>query len=464
MDQVRQPAVAGSFYPANATILSGEVSRLLDAARSRAEIVTDSPKVLIVPHAGYIYSGSTAALAYAQLSAVRDSVRRVVLLGPVHRVPVRGLALAGATAFATPLGEIELDADATRLLADLPQVVVSAAAHAREHSMEVQLPFLQTVLGKFKLVPLAVGDATPAEVAEVLETLWGGPETLIVISSDLSHFLPYRDAQAIDQETARRIISLSGPITHDQACGGTPINGLLLAAKKRHLRPHLLGLCNSGDTAGDRGRVVGYAAFAFTQAPMPSTNAGQTLLPIARASIARALGQPYASDESAPWLMEPGACFITLTQKGQLRGCIGSLEARRSLIADVKGNAVAAAFHDPRFSPLERHELDHTRIEISLLSPMLPMTFSSEADALSQLKPGVDGVVFEYGSRRSTFLPQVWEQLPDAAEFIAHLKHKAGVPPAFWAEEIRLLRYSVSKWREASPTPRSEATPSSQGA
>ncbi|MBP7574574.1 MAG: AmmeMemoRadiSam system protein A, partial [Rhodoferax sp.] len=143
--------------------------------------------------------------------------------------------------------------------------------------------------------------------------------------------------------------------------------------------------------------------------PMPSTNAGQTLLPIARASIARALGQPYASDESAPWLMEPGACFITLTQKGQLRGCIGSLEARRSLIADVKGNAVAAAFHDPRFSPLERHELDHTRIEISLLSAMLPMTFSSEADALSQLKPGVDGVVFEYGSRRSTFLPQVWE-------------------------------------------------------
>ncbi len=267
MDQVRQPAVAGSFYPANATILSGEVSRLLDAARSRAEIVTDSPKVLIVPHAGYIYSGSTAALAYAQLSAVRDSVRRVVLLGPVHRVPVRGLALAGATAFATPLGEIELDADATRLLADLPQVVVSAAAHAREHSMEVQLPFLQTALGKFKLVPLAVGDATPAEVAEVLETLWGGPETLIVISSDLSHFLPYRDAQAIDQETARRIISLSGPITHDQACGGTPINGLLLAAKKHRLRPHLLGLCNSGDTAGDRGRVVGYAAFAFTEDP-----------------------------------------------------------------------------------------------------------------------------------------------------------------------------------------------------
>ena len=146
-------------------------------------------------------------------------------------------------------------------------LVVSAAAHAREHSMEVQLPFLQTALGKFKLVPLAVGDATPAEVAEVLETLWGGPETLIVISSDLSHFLPYRDAQAIDQETARRIISLSGPITHDQACGGTPINGLLLAAKKHHLRPHLLGLCNSGDTAGDRGRVVGYAAFAFTEDP-----------------------------------------------------------------------------------------------------------------------------------------------------------------------------------------------------
>lgn len=182
---------------------------------------------------------------------------------------------------------------------------------------------------------------------------------------------------------------------------------------------------------------------------MPSTDAGQTLLPIARASIARALGRDLAASETAPWLLEPGACFVTLTQQGELRGCIGSLEAHRPLLADVKANAVAAAFRDPRFSPLSEHELDVVEIEVSQLSLMQPLTFASEAEALAQLRPGVDGVVFEFGARRSTFLPQVWEQLPDTQEFMAHLKRKAGLPVSFWAAEVRLQRYTVSKWKES---------------
>lgn len=265
MHQVRQPAVAGAFYPGQGQALSSEVASLLAAARAQTDGLATPPKALIVPHAGYIYSGPTAALAYAQLAAVRNTIRRVVLLGPVHRVPVRGLALAGAAAFATPLGEIEVDQAAIASLSQLRQVVVSPAAHALEHSLEVQLPFLQAMLDDFKLVPLAVGDTTPAEVAQVLEVLWGGPETLIVISSDLSHFLPYRAAQAADRETAQNIMDLGGSLTHEQACGGTPINGLLLAARHHRLKPRLLGLCNSGDTAGDRQRVVGYASFAFTE-------------------------------------------------------------------------------------------------------------------------------------------------------------------------------------------------------
>jgi AmmeMemoRadiSam system protein B len=186
-----------------------------------------------------------------------------VLLGPVHRVPVRGLALPGVDSFVTPLGEIEIDQAAIASITPLHQVVVSRAAHAPEHSLEVQLPFLQSVLDDFKLVPLAVGDTTPAEVAQVLEALWGGPETLIVISSDLSHFLPYQAAQAVDQDTVQNILAMNVDITHEQACGGTPVNGLLLAAAQHHLQPQLLGHCNSGDTAGDKDRVVGYAAFAF---------------------------------------------------------------------------------------------------------------------------------------------------------------------------------------------------------
>lgn len=270
MNKVRQPAVAGAFYPQQPQVLSNDVRALMAQAHhamvsNTTGLPTKIPKALIVPHAGYIYSGSTAALAYAHLAVARSSIRRVVLLGPVHRVAVRGLALPGVDAFATPLGSIPVDQDAIAALAGLSQVVVSPAAHAQEHSLEVQLPFLQTVLDDFKLLPLAVGDASPAEVAEVLEVLWGGDETLIVISSDLSHFLPYTTAQVVDRETVQAMLSLSGPVTHQQACGGTPVNGLLLAARHHGLQAELLGLCNSGDTAGDKQRVVGYAALAFVQ-------------------------------------------------------------------------------------------------------------------------------------------------------------------------------------------------------
>lgn len=266
MYQIRQPAVAGAFYPGQAATLSkGVLSMLAEAERASEPSAGASPKALIVPHAGYVYSGSTAALAYARLVIGARAIRRVILLGPVHHVPVRGLALPGVAAFATPLGNIEVDQDAVAKIAALPQVVVSPPAHALEHSLEVQLPFLQSVLENFKLVPLAVGEATPAEVAQVLDVLWGGAETLLVVSSDLSHFLPYRTAQTIDAETVQEIMQMSSSITHDQACGATPLNGLLLAARRHHLQPQLLGLCNSGDTAGDKHRVVGYAALALTE-------------------------------------------------------------------------------------------------------------------------------------------------------------------------------------------------------
>lgn len=263
MHQTRPAAVAGSFYPAQAQSLASDVRSLL--AQAGAESPKDSapPKAVVVPHAGYVYSGAMAARAYACLAPARAAIRRVVLLGPVHRVPVRGLALPGVDFFATPLGKVAIDARAIASIRHLPQVVVSPAAHALEHALEVQLPFLQSVLDAFTLVPLAVGDASAEEVADVLETLWGGPETLIVVSSDLSHFLPYATAQSADRDTVQRILRLDGPLSHDQACGGTPINGLLLAAARHHLRAELLGLCNSGDTAGDKRRVVGYASVAF---------------------------------------------------------------------------------------------------------------------------------------------------------------------------------------------------------
>jgi AmmeMemoRadiSam system protein B len=252
------------FYPADSVELSNGVRTLL------ADTGTDTharlPKALIVPHAGYVYSGPIAAKAYARLSPLAGRIRRVVLLGPVHRVPVRGLALPRATAFATPLGEVPLDTEAMIGLSDLPQVSLSEAAHAQEHSLEVHLPFLQTVLGDFRLLPLAVGNATAEEVAGVLERVWGGEETLIVISSDLSHFLPYEVARQTDRETVEHILALQSDIDHEQACGATPVNGLLAYAARHALQAELLDVRNSGDTAGDKARVVGYAAIAFYEA------------------------------------------------------------------------------------------------------------------------------------------------------------------------------------------------------
>ena len=188
----------------------------------------------------------------------------------------------------------------------------------------------------------------------------------------------------------------------------------------------------------------------MSKTPAAATeNLGKVLIPIARAAISKALGKPYGKiSEDLPWLHEKGASFVTLTQNKNLRGCIGTLEAHRPLLIDVKANAQAAAFRDPRFSPLKAHELDSTEIEISLLSAMQPLVFSGEQDALAQLQQGVDGVVFEFGRYRSTFLPQVWEQLPDASIFMAHLKHKAGLQPKFWDEEVKLYRYTVSEWKE----------------
>lgn len=265
MNQIRHAAVAGAFYPGDASVLKRDIQSMLAGVAPAPD--ASVPKALIVPHAGYIYSGPIAASAYARLMPARSRISRVVLLGPVHRVPVRGLALPGVDSFETPLGIVPLDLQAMDAIAALPQVVESMPAHAWEHSLEVQLPFLQMVLDKFSLVPLAVGDATPREVAEVLQVLWGGEETLIVISSDLSHYLPYDTARRVDHGTAQAILELAAPVSHEQACGGTPVNGLLVAARHHHLQPQLLDLRNSGDTAGDRSQVVGYGAFAFFENP-----------------------------------------------------------------------------------------------------------------------------------------------------------------------------------------------------
>lgn len=453
MNEVRPAAVAGMFYPRDARALEREVADLLDGVEHLAPRF-GHPKALIVPHAGYIYSGPVAARAYDELGAARGIVKRVVLLGPVHRVPVRGLALPGVSAFETPLGRVPVDAEGVRLLAPFRQVVASPEAHALEHSLEVQLPFLQKMLGGFALVPLAVGDARAQEVREVVERLWGGAETLFVISTDLSHFHAYEKARAIDHATLARIAAFDIDINHEEACGATPLNGFLAAARARGLSIRLLGACNSGDTAGGKDRVVGYAAFALHEGSRASLEeTGETLLGIAHGTIGHALGVhgERPGTDAAPWLARPGASFVTLQLEGRLRGCIGSLAPRRALGEDVAENALAAALRDPRFSPLTVGEWRRCALEVSVLSPAKPLRFADEAELLARLRPGEDGVILEHEDRRGTFLPQVWESLPDKRAFLAELVRKAGLPAETRLARCRFWRYRVIKWQRSAP-------------
>jgi AmmeMemoRadiSam system protein B len=262
--RVRPPAVAGTFYPESPEALRSTVESLLRAAPASAG---RAPKAIIAPHAGYVYSGPIAASAFQTIASAAASIERVVLLGPAHFVPIRGLGLPDESRFATPLGEVRVEPEGAGAALRMPQVRIQSDAHVREHSLEVELPFLQVLLGEFNLVPLVVGEADAEEVAEVLERLWGGPETLIVISSDLSHYLSYEEARQIDRETADEILALGGPLDPRRACGARPVSGLLLAARRRGMIPELLDLRSSGDTAGDHSRVVGYGAFAFREVP-----------------------------------------------------------------------------------------------------------------------------------------------------------------------------------------------------
>jgi len=481
MTAIRRPAVAGMFYPRSAPELSAAVGAFMDhVAESGSSTPKAIPKAIIVPHAGYQYSGAVAAAAYGRLKPARDVITRVVLLGPCHRVAVRGLAAPSVDAFATPLGDIPLDHDAITTISTLPQVTEFDPTHAEEHSLEVQLPFLQEVLDNFTLVPLVVGDATNAEVAAVLDALWGGDETLIVISSDLSHYLDYDTARETDRRTCDAIEHLDpDSIGSDQACGRVPLKGLLTVAAKRQMRVETVDLRNSGDTAGTKDRVVGYGAWVFVEREGETgedmadgddalnkagssdfgaattallSKHGPMLLKLAATSIKHGLaeGTPVNVDVASfpPELQENGACFVTLYKDGQLRGCIGSPEAHRALITDIAQNAFRSAFHDPRFPNLSEGEIPHLHLSLSVLSPPSPMTIVSEADLLAQLRPGIDGLIITDGGMRALFLPSVWEQLPKPDDFLSHLKRKAGMGADHWSDNVQAQRFITGEIKQ----------------
>jgi MEMO1 family protein len=458
---IRPAAVAGSFYPAAAAELQHQIGALLGSAGTAA--IASVPKALIAPHAGYIYSGPIAATGYARLTPARERIARVVLLGPSHFVGFRGLAASSAESWQTPLGRVPIDRPVVDRLIEARLIGVLDAAHAREHSIEVQIPFLQKVLGEFSLVPIVAGEASPEAVTALLDAVWGGCETLIVISTDLSHYLDYRSCQETDRRTADAIerfdTSALGP---DSACGRVPMRGLLVAAQRRGMSIARLDLRNSGDTAGPRDRVVGYGSWAlfepagcqyredFADREEALNAVGPALIELARASIAGGLtiGWPKSvaiTPDMPAILAAPGAAFVTLRRGGRLRGCVGSSIAQRPLIAVVADNAFAAAFKDPRFPSLRRRELDDLDLSIAVLTQPVPMLFSDESDLLGQLQPGIDGLIIEGGPHRALFLPAMWRQFPDSRLFLGQLKQKAGIDPDHWSRAFAASRFQTTE-------------------
>jgi MEMO1 family protein len=456
---MRPAAVAGLFYPADPAELRSGVSGLLANASPRAAAhsseafdAASPPKALIAPHAGYVYSGAVAGAAYRLLAKARGKISRVLLLGPSHRVAFAGMAATSARAYETPLGPVPIDQEWLNRARDLPQFGFLDEAHEGEHCLETQLPFLQVVLGDFRLVPLICGRVSGEQAADVLEALWGGPETLIVVSSDLSHYLSYEACRALDERTCTAIERLDPvALSSEQACGAAPVNGLLTAARRRGLRVRTLDLRNSGDTAGPRNRVVGYGAWAFWEenagiAPGDdlASRHGAMMNDVARRAICGERDS-HPPEKLPPAFGRAGATFVTLHKAGRLRGCCGSVTARRPLIEDIRTNAVRSAFRDPRFAPLERVEWAQVSLTVTLLSPLEPISFEGESDLLSQLQPHRDGLLIEDAGRQALFLPAVWEQLTHKEEFLAHLKAKAGLSRGHWSPGFRASRFRTTQ-------------------
>lgn len=459
MTAIRSPAVAGSFYPADPQKLHSQIAGFLAEADNAPPTRTIWPKAIIGPHAGYMYSGPVAARAYARLASARGKVRRVVLIGPSHYVAFQGMAVDTAQAWTLPSGSVQLDTDAIAAIRRLPNIGELEAAYTREHALEVHVPFLQHVLGDFRLVPIVAGDAPAETVAAVFDALWGGPETLIVVSTDLSHYLDYAACQRMDGDTAAAIERFDiDHLTPTHACGAVPTRGLLLTARRRGLAIERLDLRNSGDTAGPRDRVVGYGAWALYMPEAPVDEdaeqeaveaVGPALIQLVRTAIVLGFdtGRPAEVNRGAripPLLLAPGAAFVTLRRQGQLRGCIGSAVATRPLILDVVHHAYNAAFRDWRFPRLALDELAGLDLSVSVLTAPLPMRFADEPDLLTQLRPGIDGLIIEDAGRVALFLPSVWEEIPEPHRFLTLLKLKAGMAathfsPGFAARRFRAI-------------------------
>jgi len=471
--RVRLPAVAGLFYPAEKQALSKTIDGLLEQA---PENHVPRLKGLVCPHAGYPYSGPTAASAYKTL--VGRDVHTVIILAASHYAMFQGVSVPNVDAYQTPLGIVPISEKAKQLLKLSPFVLEPRCLVQRpgwwrqapkpappdgedtpetwEHSVEVQVPFLQEVLKDFKILPVVFGEADPEQVARALAGILDD-KTVVLASSDLSHYHTYDEARKLDARCVKAICDLDlDEMKEQEACGKLPILTLMHLAKLKNWTARLLDSRNSGDTSGEKDRVVGYTAIAFCEPAQSGYSPADKkfLLDVARRTLKSvATGGELPKVDAADVaenLKKTKACFVTLTEAGSLRGCIGHIQPQEALYQAVIHNAESAARHDPRFSPVRADEVDKIKIEVSVLTEPQPLHFDSPEELLNKLRPQQDGVVLRIGWHSATFLPQVWEQIPDKVEFLNRLSQKAGCESSAWRDkDTSVLTYHVEAFHES---------------
>lgn len=437
----KSTTAAGTFYPDDKTILENLIKSY--------EIIEPKyySRAVIVPHAGYIYSGKLGAEG---IQHIKPDIKNVFIFAPSHYERLYGCAICDYDEFETPLGNIQVNKELVQETAKLCDCNIENKAFEKEHSIEVQLPFIKYFLPDAKIVPILYGCENFKNLCETLEHFWENPDNAFIISSDLSHFYPEKEASKIDNYTARMIEenNLSN-FEQDQACGAVGICGLIEFAKKKNFSLIRVGLTNSAASTGDSSRVVGYGSWFLYEGEKNNyikKYYSNFLQKICKDSIISGLqiGQPKIQSHDCVF-EEYGASFVTLELDGILRGCIGSIIAHKPLIKDLIHNAHAAAFSDPRFPPLTLNEYNKISIQVSLLSKPERIEFRTEKELLEKLTPQTDGLIIRDGNFQAVFLPDVWEQLPDKKEFLEQLKLKAGLPKNYFSENLEAFKFSTTK-------------------
>ena len=438
--------VAGRFYPAEPRAFEAMVRLLSQQARRD---IQRPFRALVVPHAGLGYSGTPAISAWASLEN-RKAITTVFLLSPGHHTAFDGVAIPAVETFRTILGPVHCASALQAKSARIPGVCVRDDLFENEHGVEMHLPFIRSLMPQARVLPVIAGRGAMAPLAEILAMAEETPDALIVVSSDLSHYLAAGEAEERDARTARQIEHLAPDVLEPgDACGSQPLKAVLALARARDWRPLRLDLTHSGRTAGNPDRVVGYGAWGFEPARTAQLSHGLRveLLRAARKTLEIGLRRgkvPEINLDTFPMpLRGEAATFVTLKTGGKLRGCIGSYAPRRSMIADVAENTFAAGFRDPRFKPLGADELPLIDLSISILSTPRKLAVKSEEDLTARLQPDVDGLILDGGGKRSIFLPSVWADIPDPRAFVAALKRKGGFPENEWPETMTAWTYGA---------------------